>query len=273
MKKPTTIFMGSKPGAVVALSILLDRGWDVKYVVISKTITHPWIGGKTLEQLAKEKNITVTTQEKLPKKIKVDFVISYMFRHRVSQYVICQAKRAALNFHAAPLPQFGGWAFYNLAILENAKEYGCTCHYMDNNFDTGPILKVRRFKINASSETALSLERKAQEEMILLFIDFCKIAEKNKKLPVKKQNKSKMRYMTLKELEKLKKIPKSTDLETIDRYSRAFWYPPYPGAYVKIGKNKIEIIPTVSKDEIAKLLHRDDLEYLLKFYQSQKDKS
>jgi methionyl-tRNA formyltransferase len=45
-------------------------------------------------------------------------------------------------------------AFYNLAILENAEEYGCTCHYVDNNFDTGALLKINTFKVNSQYETA-----------------------------------------------------------------------------------------------------------------------
>ncbi len=96
----------------------------------------------------------------------MDFVISYMYRHLVKGDVIAMAKQAAVNFHAGPLPAYGGWAFYNVAILENASEYGCTCHYMDEGFDTGPIFKVRNFPINTSLETACSLERKTQREMI-----------------------------------------------------------------------------------------------------------
>ena len=55
-----------------------------------------------------------------------------------------------------------------VAILEDSPEYGCTCHIMDENFDSGPLVKVRRFAINPREETALSLE-KSSTEMILLF--------------------------------------------------------------------------------------------------------
>ena len=254
--------MGSKPGSVVALSILLERGWRVKYVVVSSKISHPWIAGQTLEELASVNGIKVVTQKELPFSKTADFVISYMYRHLAKSEILAMARRAALNFHAAPLPEYGRWAFYNLAILKNASDYGCTCHYMDDGFDTGPLFKVRRFSINASQETAYSLEQKAQEEMIRLFLDFCHIAETEENLPSEDQDKSKMRYMTQKEFEALREIPTDADEETVERYARAFWYPPYPSAFIKVGSMKVEVVPKIVKDRLPQLLHADDLERL-----------
>ncbi len=268
--KPSVILMGSKPGSVVALSILLERGWQVEFVVVSNKKFHPWIDGQTLEELALAHNIKVITQKDLPVDIKVDFVISYMYRHLVKPDTLAKARRAALNFHAAPLPEFGGFAFYNAAILENSTEYGCTCHYMDTGFDTGPLFKVRRFPINASQETAYSLEQKAQEEMIRLFLDFCNIAETQELLPFEAQDKSKFRYMTQDEFEKLKEIPPNADAETIDRYARAFWSPPYPGAHINLHNMKVEVIPNIVKDKLAQILHKNDLLDLQKVVNSYK---
>ena len=259
MSSLSVIFMGSKPGSVVALSILLERGWKVKYVVTAPKFTHPWIAGPTLEDLGKAKGIEVITQDEIPRNEKVDFVISYMFRNLVKPDVLILARRAAINFHAAPLPEFGGWAFYNIAILENATEYGCTCHYMDKGFDTGPILKVRRFPIDALQETAFSLEQRAQEEMIRLFLDFCHISETRGTLPLEEQDKSKMRYLSRREFETLRKIPVDADEETINRYARAFWYPPYECAYIEVGDAKVEVVPKIAKVQLAALLHANHL--------------
>jgi methionyl-tRNA formyltransferase len=261
-KKPSVILLGSKPGSVVALSILLKRGWQIKYVVVSKSINHPWIGGKTLAELAQDNNIKTITQSEIPREEPVDFVISYMYRHLVKTDVIALAKRAALNFHAGPLPGYGGWAFYNVAILENASEYGCTCHYLDDGFDTGPLFKVRRFPVDTSLETASSLERKTQQEMIKLFIDFCDIVETQETLPFEEQDETKFRYLRQPEFEALKKIPVDADKETLQRYARAFWFPPYECAYTTIGETKVEVVPTIVKTELAKLIHLNDLDDL-----------
>jgi methionyl-tRNA formyltransferase len=259
MKRPTVILMGSKPGSVVALSILLRRGWDVRYVVVSRKITHPWIAGPTLEQAAEASGIKVVLQADLPRSKRVDFVLSYMFRHRVKTDVIAMARRGALNFHAGPLPGFAGWAFYNIAILQSVTEYGCTCHYMDDGFDTGPLLKVNRFRIDPTQETAVSLEQKSQEEMIRLFIDFCSIAETQDTLPLETQDKNAMRYLKAEEFEALKEIPRDADEDTIDRYARAFWYPPYECAFTWIRQTKVEVIPRIAKLQLATLLHVNDL--------------
>ncbi|MEO8765633.1 MAG: formyltransferase family protein [Ginsengibacter sp.] len=262
--KPSIVLMGSKPGSVVALNILLNRGWDVKFVVVSRKSNYTWLEGPTLEEEANKSNIHVLTQSELPKNISVDFIVSYMFRYRVKLDVIKLGKKGALNFHAGPLPEYGGWAFYNLAILENAKEYGCTCHFMDEGFDTGPLLKVNRFPINANEETAYSLERKAQQEMIKLFVEFCQMAEMGGTLPQVAQDPAKVRYLNQSEFEKLKEIPMDADEITKQKYARAFWYPPYGCAFVIHNGIKLEIIPTIVKEEVASLLHQDDVKDLYK---------
>jgi methionyl-tRNA formyltransferase len=262
ISKPSVILLGSKPGAVVALSILLERGWRIKYVVVSKSISHPWIGGQTLAELARENNIEVIVQSEIPRDESIDIVISYMYRHLVKTDVISMARRAAVNFHAGPLPGYGGWAFYNIAILENASEYGCTCHYLDEGFDTGPLFKVRRFPVNTSLETACSLERKTQQEMIKLFIDFCDIVETQETFPFEEQDKTKFRYLSQPQFDALKLIPSDADEETIQRHSRAFWFPPYQCAYTLIGETKVEVVPAIVKNELASLIHWDDLDDL-----------
>jgi|SRR5580704_2701583 methionyl-tRNA formyltransferase len=268
MSKPSAILMGSKAGAVVALSMILERGWDVKAVVTVEKNLHPWIAGPTLGECAAAKGVRVMTQGELPRDLEADFVISYMYRNRVKADVISMARRAALNFHAGPLPEFGGWAFYSMAILENSREYGCTCHHMDNGFDTGPLLKVRRFPIDASRETAHSLERKAQAEMVRLFGEFCEMAESGEELPCEEQDAAKMRYLSREAFEALKRLPADADAEMVDRYARAFWYPPYRGAVMRAVTSPdeldVEIIPGIVKQELAALLHANDLRELQK---------
>jgi methionyl-tRNA formyltransferase len=133
---------------------------------------------------------------------------------------------------------------------------------MDDGFDTGPLLKVRRFPIDASQETGYSLERKAQQEMIRLFIDFCRLAESDKPLPSEQQDRSRMRYLTEEQFMKLKEIPPGADEETAQRIARAFWFPPYQCAYVRHGDAKLEVVPALAKEQLAALLHQNDLDDL-----------
>ena len=130
----SAILLGSKPGSVVALLLLLQRGWDVKAVVSSSHQAN-WLPEPSLYKVAKSLGIqTVETEDDLSS-YSVDLVISYMFRRRVQKKTLLMG-RYPINFHPGPLPGFGGWAFYNVAILENSPDYGCTCHIMDSDFDT-----------------------------------------------------------------------------------------------------------------------------------------
>jgi methionyl-tRNA formyltransferase len=260
MAKPSVILMGSKPGSVAALEVMLELGWDVRRVVVSNSIQHDWIKGPDLGEFAGRQGLSVISQAQLQPADEVDFVISYMFRHRVRKETLRLAKRAPLNFHAGPLPEYGGWAFYSVAIFENSPEYGCTCHYMDEGFDTGPLLEVRRFPIHPLEHTAYSLEQKAQQEMIRLFVKFCTMAENGEPLPRKPQDPSRMRYLTREQFESLKEIPTDADAETGDRIARAFWYPPYECAYVRIGNAKLEVVPAAAKRPLAALMHATDLD-------------
>src|SRR5688572_17410059 len=73
-----------------------------------------------------------------------------------------------INFHPAPLPEYKGRNLCYHALLNGAKEFGATVHYMDENFDTGEIIEVRRFPIE-DSDDAESLSEKAIEESKALF--------------------------------------------------------------------------------------------------------
>ena len=264
MHSKSAIFLGTKPAAAIALQILVGRGWDIKGVVTPLEDLHPWVSGPKVAEVAELNNIPVYQDQVSlnAHSLKADLVISYMYRSLVKPETINSAKVAALNFHPAPLPYFGGWAFYNVAIIEDVVSYGPTCHYMDEDFDTGPILKVDRFEVDASRETAVSLERKTQISMLNLFKEVVGMVEQNIQLPIEYQKDSEMRYFNKKEFESLKRIPRTATADVIDKFARAFWYPPYKGAYLELDCGKVEIVPEIVKEDIARHYHYDDYEIL-----------
>ncbi len=98
--------------------------------------------------------------------------------------------------------------------------------------------------------------------MIRLFDDFCGLAETGAELPLEEQDKNRARYLTREQFEALKEIPANADAATIDRIARAFWYPPYECAYLRVGASKVQVVPDLVMDQLARLLHADDLESL-----------
>lgn len=257
LSKPSFIFLGSKPGSVIALLILLQKGWTVDCVVSSERQNDKF-DGPFLDDYAARHGIPVVKQEDLVRRKKVDYVISYMYRFKIKQKVLQLARVAALNFHAGPLPEYAGWYFYNMAILNRARTYGCTCHHMETDFDSGAIVKLRNFPIDAERETTLSLERKTQAEMLKLFLDVCRMIQKKETLPAIAQDKKKRRFLSKEQFDCLKQIPPHADQETIERYARAFWFPPYEGAYLLVTGAKIEVLPKIAKEQIARALRQQD---------------
>ena len=86
----------------------------------------------------------------------------------------------AMNIHPALLPSFGGKGMYgqkvHRAVLEHGcKVSGCTVHFVDNTYDTGPII-LQRTCVVAEGDTPETLaarvfqqEKIAYPEAIRLF--------------------------------------------------------------------------------------------------------
>lgn len=264
--KRKVILLGTKPGSSAAYLYLRQRGWEVTQVVSpnsDKSHVSNWMPGPDLAQLASHFGTPVVDSQEKLQDSNVDLVISYMHRQRVSARTRSMGKYA-LNFHAGLLPHFAGWRFYSSAILEESSEYGVTCHLMEEEFDEGPIIQVRRFPIQPELETALTLERQSQKEMILLFRDVINRYEELGALSSREQVKEESGYMTRNEFDELKVIPSSADAKTADRIARAFYYPPYTLAHV-IGPNGniLEVLPESIKHQLAKNHHSEDFKVLL----------
>lgn len=71
-----------------------------------------------------------------------------------------------LNIHPSLLPKYGGKGFYGRkvheAVLEAGEtESGCTVHIVDNNYDTGRIIKQEKVSIRRF-ETVQTLQARVQ---------------------------------------------------------------------------------------------------------------
>jgi len=78
-----------------------------------------------------------------------------------------------LNIHPSLLPAFGGKGFYGAhvhrAVLERGCEFtGCTVHYVDNEYDNGPILLQRVVPVQEGDTVdTLAARVFAEEELAL----------------------------------------------------------------------------------------------------------
>jgi methionyl-tRNA formyltransferase len=156
-----------------------------------------------------------------------------------------------LNFHPAPLPDFRGLGGYNVAILEGLGEWGVSCHFVDERFDTGDLVEVERFPIDADAETAFSLDLQSQARLVRLFERVMQRALAGEELPRKPQGQG--RYVTREEFESLRVVRPGDDVE---RKLRAFWYPPHPGAVVEVDGRRLTLVDERLLAEVAEV-YRD----------------
>ena len=168
----------------------------------------------------------------------VDLIVSILYWRKLPMTLIARPPLGALNFHPAPLPQYKGCAGYNLAILEGRDDWGVTAHYMDAEIDTGGIVEVAWFPIHEQVETTRTLEATSLDvlrDLAIRTVD--RVATARAVLPTVPNLGG--RYVSRKEMEAMKEVRPGDD---VARKARAFWFPPYDGAYVTIDGAKFTLV-------------------------------
>ena len=171
-------------------------------------------------------------------RIKFDLGLSMLYWRKLKGGLITGAKRGVINFHPAPLPHYKGTAGYNLAILEGLSEWATSAHYVDESIDTGPIIEVSRFAISPERETAQSLEAISQQKLFDQFVRVINRALASQSRLATTAN-GPGRYVSRVDMEAMKIVRPGDDLE---RKTRAFWFPPYDGAFVEIDGKRYTLI-------------------------------
>ena len=170
----------------------------------------------------------------------VDMVISFLFWKRIREPLLSLGRIGCLNFHPAPLPDFRGLGGYNLAILDGLREWGVSCHFVDERLDTGDLLEVERFPIEPETATAFSLDLESQERLHGMFRRVMGRALAGEPLPREPQaGLAPGRYVSREELEWLRRVRTGDDLS---RKLRAFWYPPHPGAVIEVEGRELTLV-------------------------------
>ncbi len=236
--------------AVAALEHLVQGGWEVAAVVApdQPDLTVP---GQRLDLAASRHDIPLATDDDLYAEIEepggarvdlegVDFVLSFLFWKRIRRPLIDLGSEGCLNFHPCPLPDMRGLGGYNVAILEGLSEWGVSAHFVDEDFDTGDIVRVDRFTIDPDHETALSLHITSQERLLAVFRDVVDQAAAGVPMPRTPQGEG--RYVTREELEELRHVRPGDPPELTERRMRAFWYPPYDGATIEVAGRTLTLV-------------------------------
>jgi methionyl-tRNA formyltransferase len=242
------IFMGkSKRSAVRALDRLVDLGAEVVAVVAPEP--DRWTRDEQrLDLAARRHGLPLASDADLSAKPPegIDVVVSFLFWRLIREPLISLGRVGCLNFHPAPLPDFRGLGGYNLAVLEGLRAWGAACHFVDERFDTGDLVEVKRFPIDPESETAFSLDLRTGEHLVALFGRVMERVRAGEELAREPQGEG--RYVDREEFEALRVVRPGDDL---DRKLRAFWYPPHPGAVLELDGRRLTLVDERLLAEVA----------------------
>jgi methionyl-tRNA formyltransferase len=242
------VFMGkSKRSAVRALDWLVERGVEVVAVVAPEP--DRWTReAQRLDLAARRHGLPLVSDADLyaDPPAGVDLVISFLFWKLIREPLISLGRIGCLNFHPAPLPDFRGVGGYNLAVLEGLAEWGVSCHFVDERFDTGDLVEMERFAIDPAAHTAFSLDLATGAHLLDLFRRVVERALAGAELPRRPQGDG--RYVSREDFERLRVVQPGDDLE---RKLRAFWYPPHPGAVIEVDGRRLTLVDEGLLAEVA----------------------
>lgn len=243
------LFMGRKPVAAKCLEHILARP-DVEVVGV---LTDNHLDVSPTSKVARKHNIPLLRFEEALEacesgKLSFDFGVSMLYWRKLKGALLSAAPRGIVNFHPAPLPDYKGVGGYNLAVLDACDEWACTAHYVDEEIDTGEIITLERFPMDPETETARTLEAKSQTALFYLFTTvFERLVQNTERLPTSPNKGG--RHLNRIELEEMKRIdPKKDD---IARKARAFWFPPYDGAFIEIDGQKFTLVDRSILESLA----------------------
>lgn len=119
------------------------------------------------------------------KRANVDWIVLAGYMKKLGPQTLSEYRNRILNTHPALLPKYGGQGFYgrkvHSAILDaGEKETGATVHFVDAEYDAGPILSQVRVPVKLD-DTVLELERRVKSaERKLLVTTLIELSQERK---------------------------------------------------------------------------------------------
>ncbi len=156
------IYYGDGPWAHKALKMLLSGGFKISLVVVRNDHKDP-----ELIKIAKENNIESTWHENVNseefldvlKKHKPNLGISMSFNQIFRDSTLNFFEKGVINCHAGKLPYYRGRNILNWALINDEKEVGVTCHYVDKGIDTGDIILQKCFDVSDEDDYGTLLKK------------------------------------------------------------------------------------------------------------------
>jgi methionyl-tRNA formyltransferase len=167
-----------------------------------------------------------------------DLLLSVQYDRILKPPLLALPRHGAYNLHFGPLPRLRGCFPTKWAILEN-EPGGAAFHCIDPGIDTGDVIACTLVPL-AADETDATLYQKLQTAGHALFREQIPWMKELRRPPVQPQDDAAASYHP-KEIPFGGIIDWSRDAAWIERFIRAFTFPPYPAAKAWLDGREVQL--------------------------------
>ena len=174
----------------------------------------------------------------------VDLILSINYLFLIEKDIVEFPSKYCINIHGSLLPKYRGRTPHVWSIINNEKYTGVTAHFIDENCDTGAIVKQEKIEIK-ELDTGASLLEKYTPVYLKMITDLLKEVQEDN-IVTTVQDESKATYFN-------KRTPDDGAInwdwqkERIRNWVRAQAYP-YPGAFSVLNDQRVIIDEVVYSD-------------------------
>ena len=104
-------------------------------------------------------NVNAAESRAVLERYGADLFVSMSFDQILKGPILDLPPQGFINCHAGALPFYRGRNILNWALINDAKEFGVTVHYIDEGIDTGDIIRRRTVPISDSDTYKTLLDR------------------------------------------------------------------------------------------------------------------
>lgn len=247
------VFMGTPDFAVPSLRRLAADGHEVA-LVVTQPDRPSGRGMKVtfspVKEAALELGLSVAQPEKVSepafiarlRQLAPEAIVVVAFGQKIPPAILELPPKGCINLHGSVLPEYRGAAPIHRAVMDGREETGVSTMYMDQGWDTGDVILVRKVRI-LFEDTAGDLHDRLAEVGADLLSETMRLVEEGR-APRIPQDHSRATYAP-----KLTSADQEVDfgLSALEVYNRVRGLSPWPGAYTtrggtKLGLGKVEIV-------------------------------
>ena len=77
-----------------------------------------------------------------------DLGVSYCYPRKIKNPLLSKPKKGFVNYHPGLLPKYKGPTELDDAIKNKETNWGVTVHHMNEEYDSGEIIKIKQIKLH-----------------------------------------------------------------------------------------------------------------------------